>query len=101
MPLSTVCRTVHGVVEEMMAILHRMIHLPKAEEMEERPVAIMTPYHPVAGHVEARWNHARGRNIVEWSFGILKTRWRAIFLWYLEIRPVCPQGGWCLLQWRK
>ena len=35
MPLSTVCRTVHGVVEEMMAILHRVIHFPKAEEMEE------------------------------------------------------------------
>ena len=35
MPLSTVCRTVHGVVEEMMAILHRVIHFPKAEEMGE------------------------------------------------------------------
>ena len=35
MPQSTVCRTVHGVVEEMMAYLHRMIHLPKAEEMEK------------------------------------------------------------------
>ncbi|CAL8378232.1 unnamed protein product [Gadus morhua 'NCC'] len=34
MPLSTVCRTVYGVVEEMMAILHRVIHFPKAEEME-------------------------------------------------------------------
>ena len=35
MPLSTVCRTVHGVMEKMMAILHRVIHFPKAEEMEE------------------------------------------------------------------
>ncbi|CAL8236682.1 unnamed protein product [Arctogadus glacialis] len=34
MPLSTVCRTVYGVVEEMMAILHMVIHFPKAEEME-------------------------------------------------------------------
>ena len=33
MPLSTVCRTVHGVVEEMMAILHRVIHFPKSEEI--------------------------------------------------------------------
>lgn len=35
MPLSTVCRTVHNVVDEMMTILHKIIHFPKAEEMEE------------------------------------------------------------------
>lgn len=35
MPLSTVCRTVHNVVEEMMTILHKIIHFPKAEEMDE------------------------------------------------------------------
>ena len=41
MPLSTVCRTVYGVVEEMMAILHRVIHFPKAEEMEGLGVALL------------------------------------------------------------
>ncbi|KAK0138468.1 Protein ALP1-like [Merluccius polli] len=195
MPLTTVCRTVHNVVEEMMTILHRAIHFPKPEEMEEvgagfarlaghdafrsaagaidgchirilppaeqnkcyfnqklfpsillqgicdprgafidvyignpgsvhdarvlrrspmyhqalyppagyfllgdggypclqRPVAIMTPYRqPVASQVEARYNghHARGRNIIERAFGILKTHWRSIFLRALEIRPL-------------
>ena len=46
MPLSTVCRTVHGVVEEMMAILHRVIHFPKAEEME----AVGAGFARLAGH---------------------------------------------------
>ncbi|XP_045925647.1 receptor expression-enhancing protein 3-like [Micropterus dolomieu] len=35
MPVATVCRTVHNVVEEMMTILHRASHFPKPEEMEE------------------------------------------------------------------
>uniref|UniRef100_A0A668S746 DDE Tnp4 domain-containing protein n=1 Tax=Oreochromis aureus TaxID=47969 RepID=A0A668S746_OREAU len=35
MPVATVCRIVHSVIEEMMTILHRVIHFPKAEEMEE------------------------------------------------------------------
>ena len=34
MPVATVCRAVHHVVEEMMTILHRIIHFPKADEME-------------------------------------------------------------------
>jgi hypothetical protein len=46
MPLSTVCRTVHGVVEEMTAILHRVIHFPKAEEME----AVGAGFARLAGH---------------------------------------------------
>ncbi|XP_054483422.1 uncharacterized protein LOC129116655, partial [Anoplopoma fimbria] len=183
MPLATVCRTVHNVVEEMMTILHRVIHFPKPEEMEEvgagfvrlagheafrcaagaidgamqgicdakgafldvyigntgsvhdalvlrrspmykqalyppagyillgdggypclqRPVAIMTPYRqPVASQVEARYNrhHAKARNIIERTFGILKTRWRSIFLRALEIRPLfAPKviGACCIL----
>ena len=44
--MSTVCRTVHGVVEEMMAILHRVIHFPKAEEME----AVGAGFARLAGH---------------------------------------------------
>ncbi|CAL8312372.1 unnamed protein product [Arctogadus glacialis] len=35
MPLSTVCRTVHGVLEVLMDILVRVIHFPRAQEMEE------------------------------------------------------------------
>ncbi|XP_054456751.1 putative nuclease HARBI1 [Anoplopoma fimbria] len=172
MPLATVCRTIHNVVEEMMTILHRIINFPKTEEMEEvgagheafrcaagaidgasakgafldvyigntgsvhdalvlrrspmykqalyppagymllgdggypclqRPVAIMTPYRqPVASQVEARYNrhHAKARNIIERTFGILKTRWRSIFLRALEIRPLfAPKviGACCIL----
>ncbi|CAK6957497.1 putative nuclease HARBI1 [Scomber scombrus] len=35
MPLATVCRTVHHIVEDMMIILHSAIHFRKPEEMEE------------------------------------------------------------------
>uniref|UniRef100_G3PRM6 DDE Tnp4 domain-containing protein n=1 Tax=Gasterosteus aculeatus TaxID=69293 RepID=G3PRM6_GASAC len=200
MPLAKICRMVHNVVEEMMTIIHRVIHFPKPEEMEEvgagfarlagheafrcaagaidgchvrvlppaepqkicyinrklfpsvllqgicdangrfldvyigetgsvhdalmealypppgyfllgdggypclqHPVAIMTPYRqPLASHVEARYNryHARGRNVIERTFGILKTRWRSIFLRALEIRPqFAPKvvGACCIL----
>ncbi|XP_070844135.1 putative nuclease HARBI1 [Chaetodon trifascialis] len=206
MPLATVCRIAHKIIEEMMTILHRVIHFPKAEQMEEVgagfahlaghdgfrsaagaidgchvrilppaepqkksymnrklfhsvilqgicdakgtfldvyigqpgsvhgalvlrrspmyhqalyppagyfllgdggypclqcPVAIMTPYRqPVA--IEARYdrNHARARNTIERTFGVLKTRWRSIFLRALEIRPrFAPKmvGACCIL----
>ncbi|CAJ1061507.1 putative nuclease HARBI1 [Xyrichtys novacula] len=55
------------------------------------PVTIIMPYrHPLAGRVEERFNqhHTRARNVVERAFGMLKTRWRAIFLRALEIRAV-------------
>ncbi|KAL1268450.1 hypothetical protein QQF64_033813 [Cirrhinus molitorella] len=208
MPLATVCRHVHNVIEEIMTILHRVIHFPKPAEMEEvgagfahlagheafrsaagaidgchvrivppaepqkkcyinrklfpsiilqgicdakgafldvyvgnpgsvhdalvlrrspiyqqalypppgyfllgdggypclkHPVAIITPYRqPVASQVEARYNriHTKARNIIERTFGILKTRWRAIFLRALEIRPLfAPKviGACCAL----
>jgi len=35
MATATVCQIVYNVVEEMMTILHRAIHFPKAEELEE------------------------------------------------------------------
>lgn len=35
MPPATVGRIVHNIVEEIMTILHRIIHFPKPEEMEE------------------------------------------------------------------
>lgn len=44
--------------------------------------------------------HARARNIIERTFGILKTRWRSIFLRALEIRPLfAPKviGACCIL----
>ncbi|KAL4007933.1 hypothetical protein ACER0C_001785 [Sarotherodon galilaeus] len=198
MPVATVCRIVHNVIEEMMGILHHVIHFPNAEEMEEvgagfarlagneafrctagaidgchirilpprephkrsylnrklfpsivlqgicdsrgafldvfigncgsvhdalalyppagyfllgdggypclrHPVAIMTPYRqPVSTQVEERFNrhHAKVRNIIEHTFGILKTRWRSIFLRALEIRPLfAPKvvGACCIL----
>ncbi|XP_029949288.1 protein ALP1-like [Salarias fasciatus] len=157
-PLATVCRIIHKVVDEMMSIIHNVIHFPRQEEMEDigagklfpsiilqgicdakgrfidvyvgnpgsvhdalvlrrspiyqqalyppagyfllgdggypclqHPVAVMTPYRqPVASQVEARYNrhHAKGRNIIQRAFGILKTRWRSIFLRALEIRPI-------------
>ncbi|KAL7398437.1 hypothetical protein ABVT39_010016 [Epinephelus coioides] len=34
MPLSTVCRIAHNVVEEMITVIHRVIHFPKHEETE-------------------------------------------------------------------
>ncbi|CAI5638877.1 unnamed protein product [Oreochromis niloticus] len=203
MPVATVCRIVHNVIEEMMKILHRVIYFPKAEAMEKvragfarlavnepfsctagaidgchirilppgephkrsyinrklfpsivmqgiydsrgafldvyigncrsvndalvllrspmykqalyppagyfllgdggypclkHPVAIMTPYRqPVS--IEERFNrhHAKARNIIERTFGILKTR---IFLRALEIRPMfAPKvvGACCIL----
>ena len=45
-------------------------------------------------------HHARGRNIVERAFGMLKTRWRAIFLQSLEIWSLfAPKvvGACCIL----
>ncbi|KAK7886715.1 hypothetical protein WMY93_026336 [Mugilogobius chulae] len=35
MPLSTVCRVVHRIVEKMMELLPKVIHFPKAEDLEE------------------------------------------------------------------
>ncbi|KAK7893499.1 hypothetical protein WMY93_022651 [Mugilogobius chulae] len=69
----------------------------------QHPITIVTPYRqPVASQVEARFNrhHAKARNVIERTFGALKTRWRAIFLRALEIRPTfAPKvvGACCLL----
>ena len=35
MATATICRIVHNVVKETMTILHRVIHFPKPEELEE------------------------------------------------------------------
>ncbi|XP_046406225.1 putative nuclease HARBI1 [Ischnura elegans] len=53
------------------------------------PIAVLTPYRePVAGPIQARFNahHRRGRNIIERSFGMLKTRWNCIFMKRVTLR---------------
>ena len=53
-----------------------------------QPVAIMTPFcKPVQGRVQERFSchHARAQSIVEWAFGMMKTRWRSIFFKALEV----------------
>ncbi|KAG7254514.1 hypothetical protein CRUP_004627 [Coryphaenoides rupestris] len=44
----------------------------------------------LCGQVEARFNkhHAQARSIIERTFGMLKTRWRAIFLRALGIQTL-------------
>lgn len=54
MPLATVCITVHNIVEEMMTILHKLIHFPKPEEMEQ----VGAGFADLAGHEAFR--HAAG-----------------------------------------
>lgn len=53
-----------------------------------RPICLMTPFRqPVRNHLQARYNCylSRARCVVERSFGVLKTRWRSIFLKALEV----------------
>ncbi|XP_035853757.1 putative nuclease HARBI1 [Sander lucioperca] len=50
-PRATVGRIVHSVVEEMMAILHNIIHFPKPDEMEE----VGAGFARMAGHEAFRY----------------------------------------------
>ncbi|KAG7221143.1 hypothetical protein INR49_017521, partial [Caranx melampygus] len=73
MPRSTVHRIVHRVTEEVVAIRHPLI----------------TPYkRPVQGVAAQHFNshHSRARSIIERAFGMMKTRFRAIFLQALEVQ---------------
>ncbi|CAJ1057661.1 putative nuclease HARBI1 isoform X1 [Xyrichtys novacula] len=54
------------------------------------PICLLTPYRePVANPVQARFNtiHGKARNIVKRTFGMVKARWRSIFLRALEVKP--------------
>ncbi|XP_032363501.1 putative nuclease HARBI1 [Etheostoma spectabile] len=53
-----------------------------------QPIALMTPFRqPVHNNLQVRFNShlSRARCVVERAFGILKTRWRSIFLKALEV----------------
>ena len=53
-----------------------------------QPMALITPYkRPLGGMAEQRFNthHSRARSIVERAFGMMKTRFRCIFLEALEV----------------
>ncbi|KAM3857067.1 putative nuclease HARBI1 [Diretmus argenteus] len=54
------------------------------------PIRLLTPYRPPnLNPVQARYNSmlSRARNIIERSFGMMKTRWRSIFFKTLEVSP--------------
>lgn len=55
-----------------------------------QPVCLMTPYrNPAPADIDkVTFNiyHARGRSIVERSFGMMKARWRSVFMKALEIK---------------
>ncbi|KAG5283852.1 hypothetical protein AALO_G00046850 [Alosa alosa] len=54
----------------------------------EQPIGLLTPYkNPVRGVARQRYNrhHSSGRSIIERVFGMMKTRWRVIFLHALEV----------------
>ncbi|CAJ1081202.1 protein ALP1-like [Xyrichtys novacula] len=55
----------------------------------QHPLPLITPYRlPVRGVAAQHFNghHARARSVIERAFGMMKTRFRAIFLKALEIR---------------
>ncbi|XP_028254280.1 NACHT, LRR and PYD domains-containing protein 12-like [Parambassis ranga] len=54
----------------------------------QHPLPLITPYkQPVQGVAAQRFNsrHSTARSIIERAFGMMKTRWRAIFLQALEV----------------
>ncbi|KAM3610082.1 uncharacterized protein V6R79_025047 [Siganus canaliculatus] len=54
-----------------------------------QPIVLLTPFRePVRNAVEGRFNArlSRARCVVERTFGVLKTRWRSIFLKALEVK---------------
>ncbi|KAJ3584066.1 hypothetical protein NHX12_014562, partial [Muraenolepis orangiensis] len=56
----------------------------------QQPLPLITPYkRPIRGVAAQRFNghHSRARFIIERAFGMMKTRFRAIFLQALEVKP--------------
>ncbi|KAK7929165.1 hypothetical protein WMY93_005560 [Mugilogobius chulae] len=56
------------------------------------PLPLITPYkRPVQGVRAQRFNyhHSRARSLIERAFGVMKTRFRAIFFHALEVIAVC------------
>lgn len=56
----------------------------------EQPITLITPFkQPVRGDNRLNFNkvHSRARSIIERAFGMMKSRWRAIFLHALEVHP--------------
>ncbi len=54
------------------------------------PICLITPYRePVQNPVQAHFNskHSRAWNIIERTFGMMKTHWHSIFFKALEISP--------------
>ncbi|KAJ7998346.1 hypothetical protein DPEC_G00221740 [Dallia pectoralis] len=92
MPLPTVFRVVHRMVDEVVAVLPHFVHLPRTqEELQVEPLALITPYkRPVRGMEEQRFNyhHSRGRTIIERAFGMMKNRFKCIFLEALEVHTL-------------
>ncbi|KAJ3583100.1 hypothetical protein NHX12_034462, partial [Muraenolepis orangiensis] len=62
----------------------------------QQPLPLITPYkRPIRGVAAQRFNghHSRARSIIERAFGMMKARFRAIFLQALEVKPTfVPQG---------
>ncbi|XP_045889960.1 putative nuclease HARBI1 [Micropterus dolomieu] len=58
----------------------------------QHPLPLITPYkRPIQGVGAQRFNshHSRARSIIERAFGMMKTRFRAIFLQALEVITAC------------
>ncbi|KAG9261450.1 protein ALP1-like, partial [Astyanax mexicanus] len=56
----------------------------------QRPLALITPYkRPLRDERQRVFNryHSKARSVIERAFGIMKTRWRSIFLKALEVHP--------------
>ncbi|KAJ8014622.1 hypothetical protein DPEC_G00017550 [Dallia pectoralis] len=152
MPLPTVFRVVHRIVDEVVAVLPNFVHLPRTQDefqvvgvvlqavcdhqgrsidifvgypgsvhdarilknspiytrgnypppgyflladggypCLQEPLALITPYkRPVRGMEEQRFNyhHSRGRTIIKRAFGMMKNRFKCIFLKALEVQTL-------------
>lgn len=56
----------------------------------DNPIVLITPYKkPVRSNDQAKFNrlHSKAHCVIERAFGIMKTRWRDIYLKALEIHP--------------